>query len=183
MKFCRWRYLTICFLSVYDSHSWSCSLWSAMSKICDCGLWGNEICLFMRIPLEGYLKAETIWEAEELNLISPRVYYNSMYSHLIHRFNPYVFLYLFLENSFIIRYVWYIILLIQIQYDMPFWEIWNFFDNNYESWETSWSEYLLEEPPRAWECCDDFCGLLRLRLTLRLQISRTKFFFLEGKKL
>ena len=140
----------------------------------------------MKIPLKGYLKAETIWEAKGLNRISPHVCYNSMYSHLIRLINSMEILCIFipLPGEFIYHPLCLVHYpLIQIQYDMPFWEIWNCFDNNYESWETSWSEYLLEKPPRAWECCDDFCGLLRLRLTLRLQISRTKFFFLEGKKL
>ena len=108
------------------------------------------------------------------------VYYDLMYSHLIRLINSlksYEFLYLFLENSIIIRYVWYIILLIQIQYDMPFWEIWNCFDKNYESWETSWSEYFWKTLPGRENVCNDFCSLLRLRLTLRLQISRAKFFF------
>ena len=114
-------------------------------------------------------------------------YYDLMYSHLIRLINSlksYEFLYLFLENSIIIRYVWYIILLIQIQYDMPFWEIWNCFDNSYESWETNWSEDLFgRTSPSVRMFVMTFCDLLRLRLTLRLRISRTKFFFLEGKKL
>jgi hypothetical protein len=148
----------------------------------------NKILLYMGIPWErlccrrDYLR---IWRVKPL--YHPHIFCDSIWSHLI------------CQIKFHERYIreilripcissdgndYHLLPLVHYSFDLNL--VWYIFSeeaeailiNNIKSWETiSFWRFFWKNLPEREDVVMIFCDLLRLRLTLRLQFSRTKFSF------